>query len=71
MDATSRKMVESEFYNMVCIDEDFDLYGDFNSETASNLMITFELCDEKVRTCKSRETINEILPFSYMLVIEN
>ena len=34
-------------------------------------MISFELCDEKVRTCKNREEINDALPFSYLLIIEN
>ena len=31
--------------NMKCIDEPFKIFGSFNTNTASNLMITFEKCD--------------------------
>lgn len=56
---------------MVCIDDEYDIYGDFHSQVASNLMITFEVCDESVRTCKSKEYIREAISYSYMIVIEN
>ena len=56
---------------MLCIDEPYDIFGDFNSRTASNLMVTFELCDESVRKCKPRDQIMDVLANSYMVVLEN
>ena len=42
---------------MKCVDRDQELlmYGRYESQAASNFMIVFERCDEKVRTCKSPE----------------
>ena len=48
-------------YNLKCIDEDLSIYGDFNTYTASNLMVTFERCNPKERTCKSKEEIDAYL----------
>lgn len=31
---------------MECLDENYELYGDFDSFAASNLMIVFEICDK-------------------------
>ena len=56
---------------MMCIEEDFEIFGDYNTYAARNLMITFELCDSKERTCKSDAEIARVLAFSYILVIEN
>lgn len=57
----------------MCVDEPFEVTGDFDSETAKNLMVTYELCDNtKVgNVCKSRDVINKALEFSYILLIEN
>ena len=32
-------------YNIKCIEDPVSLYGDFNTDSAANLMVTFELCD--------------------------
>ena len=56
---------------MKCIDEEYNIFGDFNSGVASNLMITFEVCDESVRKCKSKQKIKEALAYSYLYVLEN
>ena len=45
-----------------CINEPYDIWGDYNSDRAQNLMIVYELCDPKIRTtCKSQEEISDAL----------
>ena len=56
---------------MKCIDEDFELYGDFDTNIATNLMVVFDRCDPKERTCASDEDIDEWMKFKYMLLVEN
>ena len=59
---------------MKCIDEeDFAIAGDFNSNTASNLMVVFELCvDSKRTTCnKDPVAINQYVEEAYILILEN
>ena len=41
----SRFVVKDYDDKMMCIEEDFEVYGDYNTYAAQNLMITFELCD--------------------------
>ena len=56
---------------MKCIDEPFDIYGDFNSNSASNLMVAFEKCDQEKNpqvTCESKEVIDKWLEYKYILV---
>ena len=36
----------NDVYQLLCIDEPFNVYGDFNSMRSSNLMVTFEVCDD-------------------------
>ena len=65
----------------MCIDDEYDIKGDFNTSAASNLMIVFERCKEeesddpgssdKKPTCESREKIDEVLKGSYIVVFEN
>ena len=31
----------------MCIDDEYEIKGDFNTSAASNLMIVFELCKEE------------------------
>ena len=57
--------------SMKCIDEPFELYGSFNTNIASNLMVTFEKCDSERRKCKDKEAIDEWMKFKYILVVEN
>ena len=55
-----------------CIDEPFEIYGDYVSDRSSNLMLVYELCDiSKRSTCKSNEEIQDALEFAYILILEN
>ena len=38
-------LVNDPYYDMLCIGKDFEIRGDFDSDTASNLMVVIELCD--------------------------
>ena len=39
---------------MKCLDEDLtQLFGNYDSKMANNLMIVFEKCNKEVRTCKT------------------
>ena len=55
----------------MCVNEPYELYGNFNSKGASNLMVVFERCDPGQRICKSDEEINEWMSFKYLVVIDN
>ena len=57
---------------MKCIDEDFSVFGDFNTNIANNLMVVFDRCDPKKRTdCVSDDEFKEWLSFKYIAVFEN
>ena len=71
MDGSTEDIVNKSGYDLRCIDEEFNVRGDFNTNSAENLMITFELCDSTKRTCKAKSVIEEALDFSYILLIEN
>ena len=50
--------IESVKGSLKCIDEPYLIQGHFNSQTASNLMIVYEICDPKKQDkCKSDEVI--------------
>ena len=66
----SRSIID-DVYTLKCVDEPLLIYGDFNTESAQNFLVTFEKCDPLVRKCKSTEEINEYLKQSYMIIIEN
>ena len=53
MDGSTEDIVKKSGYDLRCIGDDFNVRGDFNTNSANNLMITFELCDRTKRTCKS------------------
>ena len=46
MDLSVSEIFESN-YPLMCIDDEYEIKGDFNTNTASNLMIVFELCEEE------------------------
>lgn len=56
---------------MKCIDEQYDIFGDFNTNNAANLMVTFEKCDPTVRQCKSKEEIDRWMKFKYIMSYQN
>ena len=52
MDEATKSIVYESGYDIRCIDEPFKIKGDFNTNSAANLMVTFELCDDSKRKCK-------------------
>ena len=54
-----------------CIKDPFKLFGNFNSNAASNLMVVFEKCDPSERTCKSEEAYVEWMKGKYILTLQN
>lgn len=57
--------------SMKCIDEDYELYGEFETNVAHNLMVVFERCDPEQRTCADDAVIDEWMQFKYILTVEN
>ena len=61
--------------SLYCIEEGerakYEIYGDYNSKTASNLIVVYETCDPQKRRCKSPEVIDEALEMAYVLTITN
>ena len=53
------------------MDEPIEISGDYDTFTGQNLMIVYEICNPKLRKCKSAEVIQQELETSYMLIIEN
>ena len=47
--------------SLYCIDEPYEMFGDYESETASNLIVVYEKCDPERRKCKSPEVIEASL----------
>ena len=47
--------------SLYCIDEPYEMFGDYESETASNLIVVYEKCDPERRKCKSPEVIEDSL----------
>ena len=56
---------------MKCIAEPYEIYGDFNTNIANNLMATFTKCDPKVRSCKSNDEIEQWIDSKYLMIVEN
>ena len=58
---------------MKCLDEDgTEIFGSYNTDKASNLMVVFEKCDpEKETYCKPKDKIDEWLEFRYVVNLEN
>ena len=71
MDDSTKDLVLNDGYDLRCIDVPYSVKGDFNTNAADNLMVTYELCDSSKTTCKDKSVIDEALKFSYILMIEN
>ena len=58
---------------MKCLDDDSltQLFGNYDSNVANNLMIVFEKCDSTVRACKTDQEITDWLVFKYIILFEN
>ena len=63
--------LESVKGRLKCIDEPYEIKGHYDSYTAANLMVVYEVCDPTKRTCKSKEKIEKALEYSYILLVEN
>ena len=57
--------------NLKCIDEPYEIFGDYETDSTSNLVIFFEKCDATVRTCKSDAEIEAWLDGKFILILEN
>ena len=47
------------------------LFGNYDTEQAANLMIVFELCNPKLRKCKTEDQIREWLQRKYIVTLQN
>ena len=56
---------------MVCTDEPYEIKGHYDSYTAANLMIVYEICNPEKHICKSKEQIEKHLELTYILLVEN
>ena len=58
---------------MKCIDEkqQTDIFGSYNTDKASNLMIVFERCNKKINDCKEDKDIDDWLKYKYIVSLEN
>ena len=56
---------------MKCTDEEYNIWGDYNTGSSSNLKVVFDLCDPKKRKCKSQAEIDKWLFGKYLVVLQN
>ena len=58
---------------MKCIDEEYstDLFGGYNTDKGSNLMVVFEKCDKTKSVCKDDDIIDSWLINKYIVALEN
>ena len=56
---------------MKCIDEAYEIKGDYDTNSAANLMVVFDICDPNKRKCKSEDEIRAFLEFKYIIYIDN
>ena len=70
---TSKADMDIHWRKLKCINRDQELlmYGRYESQAASNLMIVFEKCDENKRTCKTPTQQAEFLEGKYILTLDN
>ena len=55
-----------------CITEKIQLNGDYNSDSATNLVVVFDLCDpEKRNDCQPKSHILDWLDEKYIITLEN
>lgn len=54
---------------MTCLDEDIQIYGDFDADLAQNLVIGFELCQGS--GCANEREMAAYLSEKYIFILEN
>ena len=61
-----KTVIDSEV--LMCIDEEIELYGDFNTANAKVLLLNFVKCDTTKRTtCKSEQEVKKWLTTQFLL----
>ena len=47
------------------------MFGNYDTQTATNLMVVFESCDKTKQKCKDDDVIKEWLSNKYIIIYEN
>ena len=64
IDTFKKRLDEGSFW---CIDEDYEIYGDYDGMKASNLMVVFDRCNvAESSQCATEEEFNSALELSYI-----
>ena len=58
-------------HKFMCIDEDIEIYGSYNSAKAQHLSIIFKKCDKNVRKCKSDDEIELYTKRKFIVTLHN
>ena len=64
-------MLKKYANKLKCLEEDIEIYGNYDTSVFANLMIVFEKCDRTIRTCKSEAAITEWLEYKYIFTVTN
>ena len=57
---------------MKCIEDPYEIYGDYSSAKTANLLVLFVKCDPRDRNdCKSDDEIKQWLKFKYLITLQN
>ena len=66
-----RTDVSTFAHKFMCIDQNIEVYGSYNSAKAQHLSIIFKKCDSAVRTCKSDEEIERYTRRKFLVTLQN
>ena len=56
---------------LLCIDDEVEIHGNYNSADVSHLQLTFEKCDPEKRKCKSEEEIIDAMRKLFIITLHN
>lgn len=57
---------------MKCIDEPYEIFGDYNADVAANVQAVFVKCDPSTQTaCASEQEIEDWLKSKYIVTLAN
>ena len=70
---SSKQDLANNWRKLKCIrdPQQLSLYGNYDTELAANLIIVFELCDPKLRKCKTEDQIRNWMESKYIITLEN
>ena len=54
-----------------CIEDDIEIYGNYESDEASHLQIQFERCNPEKRSCKTEEEITNAMNRLFIVTVHN